>query len=160
MLHLFRTQPMRLPFRLRLDLVRCFAPTANRAHGICTPCLEICATNAPEVYRMATLASAVLNNLVLSIYKSKNVNAKNFNLAQYELDFDLRVQFCQFGHVVMSIDLLFVDNTTTHRLFGDGARVDLLLHCAHGQQAIYVTNLFLSQAKYAENVLFWKIQQK
>lgn len=81
-------------------------------------------------------------------------------IAQYELDFDLRVQFRQFGHVVMSIDLLFVDNTTTHRLFGDRARVDLLLHGSHGQQAIYVANLFLSQAKHAENVLFWKIQQK
>lgn len=56
----------------------------------------------------------------------------------------------------MSIDLLLVDNAATHRLLGDGTRVHLFLHGAHGQQTIDIADLLLSQAENAENILLWK----
>lgn len=81
-------------------------------------------------------------------------------IIHFFIEFFLHIKFRQLGQVVMSIDLLFVDDAATHRLLGDGTRIDLFLHSAHGQQTIDVADLFLSQAKNAENILFWKMQKQ
>lgn len=66
----------------------------------------------------------------------------------------LRIQFRQFCHVIMAINLLLINDTEAHCLLGDGPRVNLLFHGAHSQKTINIARLVLSQTENSEDTLF------
>lgn len=63
------------------------------------------------------------------------------------------VQFVEFAHGVVTVDLFFIDDTTTHRLFCDGTRVHFLFHSTHCNQSIYVALFGLTHTIDSEDAL-------
>lgn len=113
----------------------------------------------PNYSGLGTYANSLFNNYGnLSGVSGLNYPYNMYGQYPYGNDynqilFNLRIKLRQFGHAVVSIDLLLVHYTAAHRLFRDGTRVNGFFHCAQRYQSIDVAHLLLSQSEYAENVL-------
>ena len=55
------------------------------------------------------------------------------------------VELCQFIHGEMPLDLLLVHHTCRQTLLGHLPVIDLLLHCALGQETVNVDRLLLAE---------------